>query len=1325
MTVPENTTPTARSVERDPGRDFVVGGVIPLDRGLYVPRSSDAELFRLAVAGEYAHVTAPRQSGKSSLTARVAERLRERGHRVAVVDTSQIGLRQEDIDAARWFYSFAFRLIRQLRLRVDLQAWWQDNAKLTNRQRLTELYWDLILANTKEPVTIFVDSPQPFSTLPFADELLASIRAVHNARAAEPEMGRLNFVLLSVGDAGHIEEDSDLQLLSGSQNVSIAPFSLRELRPLRGLLHASPEVARRFIKRIHFWTGGQPFLTQKLARRVARAKIPAGEESAGVDKIVKQLFGHPGVLHSEPHLNAIQQALLFESGDREQALTLYGRVRKGGRVAYNADSSVHRTLIDEGVLKVGPDDSLVVANRTYAMAFTTRWVNEHLDLNLKVAVAALAGIFLVFVLPYWYTQIMPERWTERITANAEITDATDAHERLRAFPGHRQRANQLLADALAEKSLASADLRAVREYDRLLRELPATQARANELLARYWDRTAQHHEAQEKRDLALLARVNAAAITAEPDVSRLSAVAALVGRDYDQLLLAARFERPVSAARITSSGDWLVTQQDLQFQNRQIGSASQTEKRDWAARALTTTQVVRRLNVPSRGVAGRISLQIDLQHDRPSDLELRLTAPSGRSAVLRGAGGQQAEPGRFRFTPTNAAVLTDLAAEPIQGSWTLSLIDTMPSIAGELSGWQLRFGSGATANSVIEAVVLPNPQTTESARALLSPSARFAVALPTTESGLAQVWEVMDRQPVSAFPFNPNDRVLGFVLEERVILVSTDNGLRAYALATGEPSWAPAPGATPRLTALANNRQFVAIQTVEADKSSLRVYDLIEERRARDFATGGEHQLLAVANDGAAVAAADPDQTVRVWRGSSVAPSREYPVSAPVVALNFNDDGSRLAIVTEDGGLWIRDVARDVEHRFLESPAGWQVVFGESGRVSMAGSSSAGYRAFVEDMIEPATGFFRPDMRAANPQLQLLESSSEVLLFSEADRALKVFRLPPITGSGGQSEFSFARLSADAARIAFEVEPGELRFVLSRDLIDMSDPVASTISYLGHPQSVTDLVFSADSEFAVSAAVDGSIRVWRTASGEPLPYFIRTDGPVVDALAISPDNRWLVVADEARLRLLDLETGQSVAERQTGERVTSLYFGSSASVMYAATAAGAVWRLEMSADPRFEIRQFRDHSITTLAAYENRLAIGYDDGAIDIIDNWQSGARTLPLANQACRELAWNQRGTALLCRSDSWMREIRLARDGDLRVRSRLLPASRVYAGFGFGDERGESVVLLEATPRLALRRLYWDRRELEAAALELDADTLAQIRSRFLVPRAMVETW
>ncbi|MGI9248207.1 MAG: AAA-like domain-containing protein, partial [Woeseiaceae bacterium] len=211
------------------GEFFSVGAPLHAIRAGYIRRRADDLLYETVMSGRYAHVLAPDRSGKSSLVAATAARLENNGCKVAILDLEQIGVRDGGGDSGRWYYNVAYRLLRQLRIRYDLLSWWQDKSILSNRQRLVEFYSEIILQFVAERVVVFVDEIQCIEDLPYADQLLASIRAAHNARTTDPDFSRLSFVLLGECDPACLIEEAELSPFNVTQQIMLADFTREEL----------------------------------------------------------------------------------------------------------------------------------------------------------------------------------------------------------------------------------------------------------------------------------------------------------------------------------------------------------------------------------------------------------------------------------------------------------------------------------------------------------------------------------------------------------------------------------------------------------------------------------------------------------------------------------------------------------------------------------------------------------------------------------------------------------------------------------------------------------------------------------------------------------------------------------------------------------------------------------------------------------------------------------------------------------------------------------------------------------------------------------------
>lgn len=359
---------------------YVAGGTLRVDAPSYVERQADRDLLHALLKGEFCFVLTPRQMGKSSLMVRTASKLRERGVQVAVLDLTAIG---QNLTPEQWYDGLLNRLGRQLQLEDKLEAYWLAHPRWSPVQRFFDALRDVAMLRHGGPLVLFVDEIDAVRSLPFStDEFFAAIRECYNRRTEDPEFGRLTFCLLGVATPADLIRDIRTTPFNVGRRIELRDFTESEAAPLAAGLQAPGErddqAARARLRRILHWTGGHPYLTQRLCRAVSEALESAPPDDAparplhGIDRLCEQLFLSKEARDRDDNLHFVRERILRSEVDLAGLLDLYLKVHKGRRVADDETNPLVSVLMLSGIVRGG--ERLEVRNRIYHWVFDAEWV---------------------------------------------------------------------------------------------------------------------------------------------------------------------------------------------------------------------------------------------------------------------------------------------------------------------------------------------------------------------------------------------------------------------------------------------------------------------------------------------------------------------------------------------------------------------------------------------------------------------------------------------------------------------------------------------------------------------------------------------------------------------------------------------------------------------------------------------------------------------------------------------------------------------------------------------------------------------------------------
>ncbi len=1171
------------------GEFFTVGAPLHAVRAGYIRRKADDLLYDAIIAGRYAHVLAPDHSGKSSLIAATAARLENNGIKVAVLDLEQIGVRDGGGDPGRWYYNVAYRLLRQLRVRYDLQEWWQDKSVLSNRQRLVDFYSEILLQFVPERIVIFLDEIRCIEELPFADQLLASVRAAHNARTTDPDFSRLSFVLLGECDPLNLIEETELSPFNVTQQVSLPDFTREELDLFATELNLSEQDAAAALDRIFYWTRGQPYLSQKLARSIARDG--AGDDAlAQIDRVATQQIAGRAALHNEPHMSHIHRAIVKDHKRKEGLLNLYGKIRKGVTVAADLGSALQRRLMAIGLLEIDQDGNLCPRNRLYARVFTARWANENLPVNLRVPGIVVGVILLLTLIPFWYTQWLPRPYLEILSSpSVDLDYAREAYRNLRSFPGHADIADNLYRGFLNERaSLATAEDQ-ISAIASLAIDLPNAERLPEKLRAEFWDRKVSDAKREERRDDALIATLRSL-VLATPQ--RRQQAANLIADDYP-LLLGSLPDLPGTRTVFDPVGMVLTSADGARISQWSLATPVLQRREDWSVTALEVIPLLRRVNVDRQGVVNRIGLTLNISHARMSDLRIKIIAPSGRVVEVETRVERASSSDDIRIAPEQ---LRSLIGEPLNGTWSISVRDEDLGIAGQFVGWNLTLNSQGNLEDFQRGLNIPEPVEREADKLWFDKSGRYAVAR-SMQSDSARIWDLAFAEPVRALTVNEGETLIGFDAGARRLVTASQDHVNIWDTASGDQVASILVGAPSAGAVLTADGSSIFVERRTDVETNLEIWSLERQEISGEIAVAGVPSLVAIDGSGGLVAVADYDRAVRIWDLSTNELRAQVDLPAQPSDIQLAAGGSALGVVHGDAGVSLWNIDRPQQSLLEEFGTGrWQLVFSPSGSSVIAGRPDIGFQTYGSSdgrLIGPPIGV-RSDR--FSPDILAYSDDEQRLITGRADGMLRIWTAPTAIDTEEATEISEHQVwkpsadrviaaTPDATSLVIGDPAGHVHVVPAGASLEDIRAINEDVSFIGHNADIRVLSLNPIGSLAASAASNNTIRVWNTVSGQPLPYMAEVSGAAVTRMVFSPDSSLLGVLNNDRAWLFEVGAGDLLAQFELGEAHLGIAFATN-DQLYVGGDSGSLRLISQGPDGKWSLQKLweADAPIRWLAA---------------------------------------------------------------------------------------------------------------------------------------------
>ncbi|MDJ0677572.1 MAG: AAA-like domain-containing protein [Calothrix sp. MO_167.B42] len=1144
-------------IESASSYEYHIGGSLPANASSYVTRQADSQLYKNLSAGEFCYVLNSRQMGKSSLRVRTMQRLQAEGIVCAFIDLTGIG--KKSVTAEKWYAGIVQSLVSscQLSQKFNWRKWWREQRDLISPvQRLNLFIDEVLLVEIPEKIIIFVDEIDRVLSQNFSlDDFFALIRFFYNKRVDNPAYKRLAFALSGVATPSDLIADKTQTPFNIGKAIELHGFELDEAQPLLKGLEPKVDNPQTVIQEIFYWTGGQPFLTQKLCHIVSNYDCDNYIITAkSIPDIVQKYIINNWETQDEPeHLKTIRDRIIRNEQKAGRLLVVYQEILEKGKVI--ADGSLEQTDLRLSGLVVQEQGELRVYNRIYAQIFHQKWVAKQLE------------------------KLRPYSQNFNIWVNSDYTDES------------RLLRGQALQDALEwanHQNLSPLDYRFLAASQDL-------EQRETQLSLEIKEEESQIL-AQANDTLTQAQRKAKKIITLGSIFLAISFVAALF---TNMQLVKARWEQKEADILLTSVySQRAFDTSPFQALLRALKAGHKLQKLSKlsAIKKETRKQVKSALQQSVYHVREQNSLAGHRDHVRSirfsPDGKILASASADKTIklwhikngiLLQSLAGHTNSAWSVRFSP-NGKIIASAGMDGTIKLWSVKsgtliksfkghnsrLLDLSFSIDSKIVAVAAANGKVGLFNIDHGSLVKIIPSHSEPVRSIdFSPDGKM-LATASFDHTL-KLWNVLDgtlahtfaghHNKLAGVSFSPNGKMLATASFDHTFkLWNVSDGTLVH---TFEGHIAPVKSVT-----FSPNGRTIASA---GEDGTIKLWDLQQKQIVPQTFKGHRGHIwdISFSPDGKTLASASNDSTIRLWSIHGIEPRTLENHSAVVWDVSFSPDGKTLASASADKTIKLWNMPKSLLQTINNHEQVKSISFNPDGK-TLASASDDG----IVKLWRVSNGKLLQTFKRHGDRLSRVTFSPDGKILASAgdDGLVKLWN--PFDGTVLQTFQSDnnIRASSRLTGISFSPDGTVLASVSDKQAVQLrrvrDGSLVKTFDK-GHSREVTTVNFSPDGQLLASGSADNTVKLWRVRDSKSVKT-LKGHSNWVTNVKFSPRGKTLASASfDRRINLWNTNNG-NLLQTLEGHRgwVTNISFSPDGRTLASASRDGTIklWQLDLDLD---------------------------------------------------------------------------------------------------------------------------------------------------------------